>query len=58
METPYYLREGRSLYHYVGQSGTVEAVTANQERREKLARYDMLETYENSIIDETQDFLG
>lgn len=41
-ETPYYLKEGRSLFHYVGAAGTIEAVTRNQERRERLEMLDRL----------------
>ena len=36
-ETPLALKEGRTCFFYVGAAGTIEAVTANQERREKLA---------------------
>lgn len=45
-ETPYYLNEGRSLYFYRGAAGTLEAVNAAQERKEKLDRLDMLAVFE------------
>lgn len=57
-ETPIALREGRTCFFYVGSAGTVEAVTANQRRRERLARLEMLEAFENSDRDHVQDELG
>lgn len=41
-ETPLALKEGRTCCFYVGAAGTVEAVTRNQERRERLAALDRL----------------
>lgn len=57
-ETPLYLSEGRSCCFYVGPAGTVEAVTRNQERREREAQFALLESFENCEADATQDDLG
>lgn len=45
-ETPIALREGRTCFFYVGLAGTIEAETRRQEKKEKLARLEMLAGFE------------
>ena len=58
IETPYVLKEGRTCYFYVGQSGCMERIAANQERRDREALGFMAQQFENSVTDHEQDEMG